>query len=57
MDAKIKTILIVEDEIITGMDIHRTLTKHGYTVAPVISEGERVPEATRATSSITGASR
>jgi two-component system, cell cycle sensor histidine kinase and response regulator CckA len=45
MELPIKTILIVEDEIITGMDIHRTLKKHGYNVAPVISEGEGVPDA------------
>lgn len=42
MDIKSNTILIVEDEIITGMDIHRALTKHGYTVFPVIAEGEHV---------------
>jgi PAS domain S-box-containing protein len=38
----INTILIVEDDIITGMDIRRTLTNYGYTVYPVVAEGENV---------------
>jgi len=29
MERDICTILIVEDEVITGMDIHRMLSKHG----------------------------
>lgn len=39
-----KTIMVVEDEIIIGMDIRNTLKKLGYTVPPVISSGEKALE-------------
>jgi CheY-like chemotaxis protein len=36
-----KTILVVEDEVIIGMDIRRTLMKLGYQVPNIIANAEK----------------
>jgi PAS domain S-box-containing protein len=45
MELQKHTILVVEDEAITGTDIQRKLIKRGYDVPPVVEDGARVLEA------------
>ncbi|HLP15072.1 MAG TPA: response regulator [Bacteroidota bacterium] len=42
------TILVVEDEAITGIEIRRILEQHGYTVLPVVDDGTKAIEAVSA---------